>query len=393
MSRNGVDQLVMITHRFPMVSETFIMAHVEGLRDALVKIIPTEVNEQGLAAFPDLPSLEVIHPDPPPPGWMNQPGLKLRWKLQRRRAEYVYAWAPDVQDRLLKMLRGSGADHVLCEYGTIAAWSYPALVKSGLPFTIHFHGLDASSALSSRSYRDCLAAMLPRARDVIVVSDAMLARLREIAPVANYVKIPYGVKFSPSVQKNHDIENGCRLLAVGRLVPKKAPLLLLEAFSKARSRSQSELKLRLAGDGPLMPDVKRFIEERDLHESVTLLGAIPHEQVLLEMGSADMFVQHSVVAPDGDREGSPVAIMEAAGAGLPVVATRHEGICESVVEQETGLLVDEYDIDGMAAAIVRIADDRAFRESLSNQAAERAKAMFTMEYRINQLRETLGLPI
>ena len=62
------------------------------------------------------------------------------------------------------------------------------------------------------------------------------------------------------------------------------------------------------------------------------------------MEAADVLIQHSVVDPaTGDEEGLPVAILEGMGCGLPVVATRHAGIPESVVEGETGMLVDEGD--------------------------------------------------
>jgi glycosyltransferase involved in cell wall biosynthesis len=58
---------------------------------------------------------------------------------------------------------------------------------------------------------------------------------------------------------------------------------------------------------------------------------------------------HSLVAPDGDSEGSPVSVMEAQLCGLPVVTTHHAGITEVVREGETGLLVDEGDVAGTAA--------------------------------------------
>ncbi len=66
-------------------------------------------------------------------------------------------------------------------------------------------------------------------------------------------------------------------------------------------------------------------------------------------------MQHSVVAPNGDEEGLPVSITEALAAGLPVVSTRHSGIPEAVRENECGLLVEEKDVAGMSAAMIRLA--------------------------------------
>jgi hypothetical protein len=70
-------------------------------------------------------------------------------------------------------------------------------------------------------------------------------------------------------------------------------------------------------------------------ETVIFLGAQPHEVVAEEMRRARAFVQHSVVASDGNNETMPNAILEASASGLPVVATRHAGIPEVVVNGET----------------------------------------------------------
>lgn len=392
MKKSTDKKLIMVTHRFPMLSETFILAHVEGLRDCLVKIIPTTLNEKGEELYSDVEKLEPINPDPPLPGYLHQPWLKIRWKLQRRAAHFAYAWAPDVQDRLLRMICESGGNHLFFEYGTVAAWCYPAIVKSRLPFTIHFHGLDAASSLRSEAYRACLTRMLPQADHVIVVGEAMQARLNEIAPTARYLKIPYGVKFAPQVMTNGRQVGLCRLLSVGRLVEKKAPLVLLAAVAEAHSKAQSQIQLTMIGDGPLMPQVIDYLKAHRMEPYVRVLGSQSHKDVLKYMSDVDIFVQHSVVAQDGDREGNPVAVMEALAAGLPVVATRHEGIRESVIEGQSGLLVDEHDMAGMADAIVRLADSPKMRERFGKFAAGHAREHFSEANRIGQLREALDLP-
>lgn len=63
---------------------------------------------------------------------------------------------------------------------------------------------------------------------------------------------------------------------------------------------------------------------------------------------ARAYVQHSITAHDGDSEGSPVAIMEAQAAGVPVISTRHSDIPTIVIHHKTGFLVEEGDIEGMA---------------------------------------------
>ena len=71
------------------------------------------------------------------------------------------------------------------------------------------------------------------------------------------------------------------------------------------------------------------------------------------LAAADVFVLPSVIAPDGDMEGIPVALMEAMAAGLPVVATRQSGVPELVREGETGHLAEPGDADSLRAALQR----------------------------------------
>ena len=78
------------------------------------------------------------------------------------------------------------------------------------------------------------------------------------------------------------------------------------------------------------------------------------------MTNALCLVQHSLVTPlTGDREGTPVSVMEAMLSGLPVIATRHEGIAELITNGETGILIEEYDYQAMANAMVEIANKKA----------------------------------
>jgi len=69
-------------------------------------------------------------------------------------------------------------------------------------------------------------------------------------------------------------------------------------------------------------------------------------------------------------EGKPVALMEAMASGLAVVATRHSGIVELIESEVTGLLVDEFDIEGMAEAMIRVARDDDLVRRLGRNASQ-----------------------
>ena len=92
-----------------------------------------------------------------------------------------------------------------------------------------------------------------------------------------------------------------------------------------------------------------------------------------------------MVAPDGDSEGSPVSVVEAQLSGLPVISTRHAGIPEVVVDGETGYLVGEGDVIGMAAFIARLAVDADLAAKLGRSGSIRARSSFTTQHHIDQV--------
>ena len=100
------------------------------------------------------------------------------------------------------------------------------------------------------------------------------------------------------------------------------------------------------------------------------------------MRGARAFLQHSLVAPDGDSEGSPVAVMEAQLSGLPVVATRHAGIPEVVLDCRTGLLVDEGDVEAMAEAMQQMVVHPFQAARLGAAGRKRIEAAFTVDHHI-----------
>lgn len=161
------------------------------------------------------------------------------------------------------------------------------------------------------------------------------------------------------------------VLHVGRLVEKKGTAVLIEAMA-----GLPEARLAVIGDGPL-----RGALERQAGPAVQFLGARPPEEVAQWMRRAAVLAAPSLTAADGDAEGLPNVVVEAAASGLPVVATRHSGIPEAVENGKTGFLVAEGDAGALAgglaaalgagpamgAAARRLAEERFDRVRLSER--------------------------
>jgi colanic acid/amylovoran biosynthesis glycosyltransferase len=192
------------------------------------------------------------------------------------------------------------------------------------------------------------------AKAVLTRSELHRRRLIELGLPADKVHVNHGGVEVPKVPRERGPASGKRLLAVGVMAPKKAPIFLLESFRRAAKRDP-ELTLDYVGGGPLFPAAAQFVDACGLADRVRLHGVAPEAEKQRLLGECGVFVQHSMTDPaTGDEEGLPAAIQEAMAAGMAVVSTRHAGIPEAVIEGKTGLLVDEGDVDAMADAFVRV---------------------------------------
>ena len=279
-------------------------------------------------------------------------------------------------------------DVVLAEYGTMGVLVREACRASETPLVVCFHGYDATrTALVQRlaaEYRK-----LFRDAAALVASSRFLAgRLVARGATSDRIfHVAYGIDCK-RFQGGEPAAAPPVFLAVGRFVDKKAPHLTLTAFAKAL-RDQPEARLRMIGAGPLLAACRTLASTLGIEHAVTFLGAQPHEVVEREMRAARAFVQHSVVAPDGDCEGTPVALLEAGATGIPVLTTRHASIPDVVTHGETGLLIEERDSDAMARHMTALARDPQLAARLGRAAQARVSEAYTTDLCIARLREIL----
>ena len=280
--------------------------------------------------------------------------------------------------------RRSHVDVVLAEYGPTGVAVMEACRKSNLPLLVHFHGYDASVREVLRENAETYPAMFKQAAAIIAVSRAMERKLISLGAPAEKVHYnPCGIDCDDF--DGADPEHAAPIfLAVGRFVEKKAPQLTLRAFAKVHE-ALPEAHLRMIGDGPLLDECRELARQLNIEQAVTFLGAQSHEVVRDEMRKARAFAQHSVEAANGDCEGTPIGILEAGASGLPVVSTRHAGIPDVVIEGETGFLVDEKDVESMAAYMVRLVHDTALASRLGHAARLHIESAFSSKHSISRL--------
>jgi glycosyltransferase involved in cell wall biosynthesis len=141
---------------------------------------------------------------------------------------------------------------------------------------------------------------------------------------------------------------------VGRFTAVKRQEDLVAAVALLRDEGV-EVRLRLAGDGPLSAAVAAQVAALGLQDRVTLHGTLAPPAVVRLLADADIACMPS------SQEGMPGAVMEAMASGLPVVGTAVNGIAELVRDGETGLLVAPKDPAALAGALARLATDAPLR--------------------------------
>jgi glycosyltransferase involved in cell wall biosynthesis len=164
---------------------------------------------------------------------------------------------------------------------------------------------------------------------------------------------------------------------------------LVRSFAKVLQEAPQSRLVRV-GDGELLLGVQSLAKDLGVAERIEFKMALAHEDVCTLMQQSGCFVQYSVRAGNGDSEGTPVAVMEAMMMGLPVVATAHAGIKDIIEYGKTGLLVDEYDVNAMAQAILRIVREPELAKRLGKEARYFALQNLAMSKSIEKLSQILG---
>nr|WP_296064036.1 glycosyltransferase [uncultured Actinoplanes sp.] len=243
----------------------------------------------------------------------------------------------------------------------------------GVPLIVTVHGHDVtrqpeSAGAKGVRYRRNLRSVFNRAALIVAVSDVIKSKAVARGADPAKVRVHYtGVPIPPAPSGS---PASWDVAFVGRFVAKKGADDLVAALASLNR----PVRALFVGDGPLLPAVRAQAVAAGV--DATFRGSLPPAEVYRLLGESRMLVAPSRTAADGDTEGLPTTVVEAAALGLPVVSTRHSGIPEAVEDGSTGLLGAEGDRAALAANIARLLDDPSLRERMGKQARELALARF-----------------
>jgi len=362
LDATATNRVAVLRHNLFVASETFIRAQA----GALTRYAPFFVARRPLHDTP--PGVEA---------YSSSDGASaiadLRYAVTAR------------SGNLERVLRDHGAEIMHAHFGPDGLYASAAARRLALPLVVTLHGRDVtvrpSELLRSRkpvAIRYALERhkLGDRAARLICVSDeirnaALRAGLPEDKLLTHYIGVDT-VKYAVRPGEREPL-----IVHVARFVEKKGTTDLISAFSKISERHPHH-RLALIGDGPLAPALRSQVRELGIESRVDFVGRIEPEEVRAMVGRAEVFVLPSVTASNGDREGLPIALIEAMSLGTTVLATRHSGIPEAIDSDDVGTLVEEHDVSAITGALDEmLSDPRATRE-LGLAGARRVRTHFDL---------------
>ena len=302
----------------------------------------------------------------------------------------LYALAPLVVGSAVvsarRLLRRGDVDlvhaHWIVPNGNIAA-----LAGGKTPLVVSLHGSDVAVSERSRSIGRATRWALARADAVTAPSQDLLARAERLGARGQLELVPYGADVEAfdvpegAVQEIRERvgvgPDDIVVAGIGRLIPVKGFEYLVEAFAEA-SAGNPRLRLLIVGDGSERAALEERTASLGLRGSVRFAGMAAPEEIPAYLAASDLVVVPSVHY-GGYVDGLPNVALEAMAAGKPLVASRVGGLPQLVREGETGLLVDERDVAGLAEAISRLAAEAGLRERLGASACELVQASMTWD--------------
>jgi glycosyltransferase involved in cell wall biosynthesis len=380
--------IVVLLKGYPRLSETFIAQELLGLERAgfILKLVamrrPTDkkrhpVHDEIKAPVSYLP--EYLHEEP----------VRVAKALRKvvtlpGFGSALKAFLRDLpRDFSRNRFRRFGQAAVLvAEWPDNAGWLHvhfihtPAAVAryasrmSGIPFTVSAHAKDI---WTSEPWD--LSDKLDEADWTVTCTKAGHERLQSLSSRDNVHLSYHGLDLdrfphfagTRPARDGHDPDDPVRIVSVGRAVKKKGYDTLLRALALL----PQELAWRFThiGGGDELSPLKALSEDLGIASRITWKGALDQREVLEHYRDSDLFSLACRITADGDRDGLPNVMVEAASQNLAVVATNISGIIELFVDGENGLLVAPEDPVALAAALEKAIREPALRQRLG-QAAE-----------------------
>jgi colanic acid/amylovoran biosynthesis glycosyltransferase len=356
-------RILYLTNSFSLLSETFVYERALALRQRGHEVHVVTIKRRMVQERP-FDGVHVLRKA----RWPAQLAARIvdealpRLRMSLGDAQAVPASTPETN--YLADLRAVAErvepDYIHAEFGRMGVLA-SRIASVSRPLVVFMHAYDITAVPKNPVWYRRYTRLWRPGVTVLTPSEFMRQKVIELGASAAQVLVQQnGIdlqawSYSDAASRFH---GKASFLFVGRLIDKKGPRQLVEAFARMRALApELDAELVLCGSGSLEAVLREDVKRLGLSNAVHMRGAVSSDEVRQAMRHAHIMVQHSVETASGDMEGLPVSLTEAAACGLPIIATRHSGIPEIVIDGVNGYLVPENDIDSMAAKMTELARD------------------------------------
>jgi len=398
-------KIAYIMSRFPMLSETFILREMIVLEQLgwNISLYPLIMQNEAVVHAEAQDWIKRARYSP----WFSLPVLTANLRrFIKNPISYASLWFRTVGGNLpspgflsravvifpkavlmAEEMQAAGLTHIHVHYAThpaLTAWIIHQLTGISYSITAHAHDIYMNRTMLEPKIRD--------ATFVVTISGFnrryLAKHLGEWAADKTHV-VHCGIqpeRLAPAkaLTPVRDFTKTFEIVSIGSLQPYKGQRYLVEACEILHQRG-IDFRCRIIGGGELKSGLETLIAEKKLGDRIQLTGPLPQDVVAQILPQADCYVQPSIIAPDGQMEGIPVALMEALACALPVVATDISGISELVRPAQTGRLVPPENPQALAEAMLAVHADFEGAKSMAWVGRELVMQEFDLYQNVRQL--------
>jgi glycosyltransferase involved in cell wall biosynthesis len=252
-----------------------------------------------------------------------------------------------------------------------------AAQKCGVPIIIHtFHGHVFHSyfgKVKTAIFKQIERSLAKKSTGIIAISEQQkkeLSEIHKICPADKIEVIPLGLdltKFNTNKVENRAklrtelglTENEIAIAIIGRLAPVKDHGFFLDAIEKVAEKTSKNIRVFIAGDG----SERAIIEQRANDINSKFKGLIHFTSWIEDIAPFNHAMD--IVCLSSKNEGTPVSLIEAQAAGVPVISTNVGGVKDIVKEGETGFVVEQNGLEAYANKLLELVEDETLRSKMA----------------------------
>ena len=248
--------------------------------------------------------------------------------------------------------------------------------RRNVPYVVFLGGRDVPSRNPDPPYyrwlylllKPAIRAIWRNASVVVACSEGLRELAQETDADVKMDVIPDGLDLGSFEHVQRDASpKKVRVLAIGRLIPRKGFQFLIRALPQIIEKAAHNFEIEIVGDGPYHGELLKLAESLGVASHIHFTGSVPYSELPQKYQDADIFILPSLA------EGMPLVVLEAMGTGLPIVASRVQGIDELVVEGVNGALFDPGDVDGLASSLIKLINAGEGRVEMGKASIERVE--------------------